>query len=194
MKNKTAFQLFSELPKRPKKWKEIEKLAVYKEYPKNHILCKSGAYPKNYYFIKSGIVRKYYTDKKGKEFNKLLFTDNHIATSLTAITTNSISNFTIETLTPVALYELPYEKLMDLINKDLELSNLYTDMLHLFFRDLEISEIEKVTMEATDRYLAFLKRFPGFVNQIPLFHVASYLGITPIQLSRIRKSLKEKQL
>lgn len=193
MKEKTAFELFNELPNKPKAWYLIEDISNFKTYPKHHKLCEAGTYPKNYYFITSGVVRKYYTDKKGKEFNKLLFTNNHIAASLTALTTNSISNFTIECLTPVTLYEIPFKKLMKIINSDIELLKLYTEMLHLFFRVLEESEIEKVTMEATDRYLAFINRFPNIHEKIPLFHIASYLGITPIQLSRIRKSLKEKK-
>lgn len=191
MKNKTAYELFNDLNIKPKAWNKIVDISTKKSYPKGFQLCKAGSYPKNYYFITSGIIRKYYTDNKGKEFNKLLFTDNHVAASLTALTTNSVSNFTIECLTPVTLYEVSFEKLMNIVNNDLELANIYTEMIHLFFRVLEESEIEKVTMEATERYLNFQKRFPTITNKIPLFHIASYLGITPIQLSRIRKKLKE---
>lgn len=191
MEEKTAFDLFNDLKDKPKNWDKVVALATKKSYPKGFELCKAGNYPKNYYFIKSGIVRKYYTNKKGKEFNKLLFTDNHITASLTALSTNSISNFTIECLTPVTLYEVPFDKLMAVVKNDLELANLYTEMIHLFFRVLEESELEKVTMEATERYLNFQKRFPSIINKAPLFHIASYLGITPIQLSRIRKKLKE---
>jgi hypothetical protein len=50
----------------------------------------------------------------------------------------------------------------------------------------EKREIELVLLEAGERYLIFQKEFPGLENRIPQYHIASYLGITPTQLSRIR--------
>lgn len=49
--------------------------------------------------------------------------------------------------------------------------------------------IQMVTNDAKTNYLIFKKEYPGLENQIPQYHIASYLGITPIQLSRIRARL-----
>lgn len=191
MIHKTVFQLFKELKKPPKNWHRITEIAVQKNYKKNDVICSIGQHPENLFFIKSGVVRKYVTDNSGKEFNKFLFCDNHIVVSLTAISTKTPSNFTIECLTDVTVYEVPYVKLKSILQSDIELSNLYTEMLHHFFVIMEESEVEKVLLEAKDRYLNFKTRYPSIINTIPLFHIASYLGITPIQLSRIRSSLKK---
>lgn len=192
MIHKTVFQIFQELKHLPKNWNRVTEIAVQKTYKKNEVICGIGQHPENIFFIKSGVVRKYITDSNGKEFNKFLFCDNHIVVSLTAISTKMPSNFTIECLTDVTLYEVSYKKLKVILKNDVELSNLYTDMLHNFFVIMEESEVEKVLLEAKDRYLNFQNRYPNIVNKIPLFHIASYLGVTSIQLSRIRRDIRKE--
>lgn len=191
MIHKTVFQLFNELRNPPKNWYKITDIAVKKTYKKYDVICRAGQHPENLFFIQSGIVRKYITDNLDKDYNKFLFTNNHVVVSLTAISTKKTSNFTIECLTDVTLYEIPYNILRNILKNDLELSNLYIDMLHHFFVIMEESEVEKVLLEAKERYLNFNVRYPDIINKISLFHIASYLGITPIQLSRIRSSLKK---
>jgi len=191
MVHKTVFELFNELRNPPKSWSRITDIAIKKTYKKHDVICRAGQHPENLFFIQSGIVRKYITDNLGKEYNKFLFTNNHVVVSLTAISTKKTSNFTIECLTDVTLYEIPYSTLRNILKNDLELSNLYIDMLHHFFVIMEESEVEKVLLEAKERYLNFNIRYPDIINKIHLFHIASYLGITPIQLSRIRSFIKK---
>ncbi len=187
---KTVYQLFNELPKKPTNWQKIVDLAVLKNYNKYDILCDSDKNPEKLFFIKSGIVRKYIIDENGKEYNKYLLSENQIVLSLTAIATKSTSRFTIECLTDVELYEINYNDLMTVLMQDIELLKLYTNMLHQFFVYMERIEIEKVTLTASQGYDLFCKRNPFIAKNTKLLHIASYLGITAIQLSRIRKELK----
>jgi len=59
-------------------------------------------------------------------------------------------------------------------------------MAEQFFIQKEKREIELVTLEAKERYQIFQKEHPGLDQQIPQYHIASYLGVSPTQLSRIR--------
>jgi len=192
MIQKTVFQLFKELRNPPKNWSKITDIAIKKNYKKNDVICRAGLHPENLFFIESGVVRKYVTDNSGKEYNKFFFSSQHVVVSLTAISTKKTSNFNIECLTDVTVYEIPYSKLRNILKNDLELSNLYSDILHHFFVIMEESEVEKVLLESKERYLNFQARYPSIINKIPLFHIASYLGVTPIQLSRIRNTLKKE--
>ena len=56
----------------------------------------------------------------------------------------------------------------------------------------EQHEIRMVTNDATTNYIIFREEFPGLENLIPQYHISSYLGITPVQLSRIRAQLANK--
>lgn len=72
-------------------------------------------------------------------------------------------------------------------NQDIE--RLARKLAELFFVQKEQREIDIVLLDADKRYLLFQKEFPGLENMIPQYHIASYLGITPTQLSRIRKKI-----
>ena len=65
-------------------------------------------------------------------------------------------------------------------------------MLEHAYIKLEKTVISLGTKDAKERYLSLLNRLTGIEDLIPQYQIASYLGITPIQLSRIRKGLKEK--
>jgi len=61
-----------------------------------------------------------------------------------------------------------------------------------FFVQKEQREIELVVLDADQRYRLFQQQFPQLENQITQYHIASYLGITPTQLSRIRRKLAQR--
>jgi CRP-like cAMP-binding protein len=75
------------------------------------------------------------------------------------------------------------------VKKYPEIALIYSKVLEENFIKLEVGNIQLATMSATERYLALRKRIPRIDNYISQFHIASHLGITPIQLSRIRKGL-----
>ena len=65
-------------------------------------------------------------------------------------------------------------------------------MYEIFYASLENRTIELATLTAKDRYIKLKNRIPNIDNLIPQYHIASHLGITPIQLSRIRRDLLKK--
>ena len=75
------------------------------------------------------------------------------------------------------------------LNSNQEILQLYNNLLELIFIKLEDRFYELSTLNATELYLKFKKYNPGIENLIPLYHIASYLNITPVQLSRIRADL-----
>ncbi|WP_317044435.1 hypothetical protein [Olleya sp. 1-3] len=88
------------------------------------------------------------------------------------------------------LYELKTEKLQDLFLEDIKIANWGRK-----FSELELIKSEKrlIALQfntATQRYLALLKNYPSILQRVPLAHIASYLGITQVSLSRIRANIK----
>ena len=73
-----------------------------------------------------------------------------------------------------------------------DLERLARKMAEYYFLEKERKELEIVMLNATERYQLFQAEFPKIEQYIPQYHVASYLGITPIQLSRIRHRLAKK--
>ncbi|MDU0352680.1 hypothetical protein RS130_01010 [Paraglaciecola aquimarina] len=93
----------------------------------------------------------------------------------------------IENISFVEIHFASYRKLL-LEKEDLKLFQIYyLEQNWLLAKDER--EIQIVQQEATERYLSFIERYPQLVERLPQYHIASHLGITPTQLSRIRKKL-----
>lgn len=79
---------------------------------------------------------------------------------------------------------------MQLVENDLSISKLYIKALETVFMEYEKRQLEFISMDATQRYLALKSEIPDIEKLIPQYQIASYLSITPVQLSRIRKKIK----
>ena len=73
---------------------------------------------------------------------------------------------------------------------NIDISNLYNRILESVYILYEAKQLETAALDATQRYLQLKRRIPNIENLIPQYQIASYLNISPVQLSRIRKSLK----
>lgn len=84
---------------------------------------------------------------------------------------------------------MKYHELERLSDNNYELERLRRCIAERFFVGNEKKQLEMALMDATERYLIFKEEHPGLEDLIPQYHIASYLGISPTQLSRIRKNL-----
>ncbi len=85
-----------------------------------------------------------------------------------------------------------YRNYRQLIQDNDDLKNFHISYLEKnWVIDKEKREIDIVMKDAASRYLELLEQHPDFDKRVPLIHIASHLGITPTQLSRIRKNMKK---
>lgn len=171
-------------------WNELSAILKERKLKAGKYLCKLGEIPKNCYFIKHGVVRAYTLTPKGTEHNTSLFSSYHLTGSLSALILNKPSKIAYQALTDSEIIEGDYSDILKLCYKHTELSRFLQTMLEYFYISLESRTIELATLTAKERYLNLLKRIPDIEKQIAQYHIASHIGITPIQLSRIKKDLK----
>jgi signal-transduction protein with cAMP-binding, CBS, and nucleotidyltransferase domain len=173
-------------------WKLIESIAVFQTLKKGETLLQNGEIAKNLHFIAKGVLRAFITDQQGNFYNKNLFLENYFAGSKVSLMLKSPSNFTIEALEDSIIINLNYKKYISLINENDDLKNFYIAHLEKnWIIDKEQREVALVMQNATERYVSLLEKHPSIAERVPLLHIASHLGITPTQLSRIRKSLEK---
>ncbi|RZJ56142.1 MAG: Crp/Fnr family transcriptional regulator [Flavobacterium sp.] len=173
-------------------WKLIEDITEFQLVKKGEILLRNGEIAKNMHFIAKGILRTFITDEQGNFYNKNLFLENSFAGSKVSLMLETPSNFTIEALEDCVLINMNYKKYIDLVYENSDLKNFYIAYLEQnWIIEKEKREVALVMQNATERYLNLLEKHPDIANRIPLLHIASHLGITPTQLSRIRKSLEK---
>ncbi|WP_103069599.1 Crp/Fnr family transcriptional regulator [Aquimarina sediminis] len=173
-------------------WQLIKSIITFRTLEKDETLLRNGQIAKNVYFICKGALRAYFTDDQGNIYNKNLFLEGDLAGSTVSYLLQSPSNFTLEAIEESILISLNYEKYRDLINSNTDLKEYYIAYLeNNWVIAKEQREISIVMENATKRYLKLLAKHPNMDQRIPQLHIASHLGITPTQLSRIKKELKK---
>lgn len=148
-----------------------------------------GKVPRDIYFLKEGLVRAYLITEEGREHNKTLFSPPALLGSLAALIQKSPSRLTFEALTDCSFLYADYEAVSRIYDVHSDLNTFSRKMLEQFFIEKENREIELLTLQAKDRYLNLRTSIPNIDQLISQYQIASYIGITPTQLSRIRKEL-----
>lgn len=169
--------------------KEFENIIRDKSFKKGHNLVKVGEISRNFYILKKGIIRSYLIDEKGKEHTRTLYTPPSTSGNLSSLISKQPSILVYECLTDCELLECNYEEFYKLSSNYHDLAIFhYKALEHIYIRE-ESRILELSMLNATERYQLLLKKSPGIDQVINQYHIASYLNITPVQLSRVRKGL-----
>ena len=171
-------------------WMAIQSICKFRSLHKYDILYSLGDLPRTYSFVYSGLLRLFVIDKKGNEYNKKFFDEGSFPGSMAALLTSKPSQFTIEALEPSSIIEIDFSKFRELLIKknDLKLFQIYY-LEKNWLLEKDSREVEIIQEDATQRYHRFMKEHPTIVSRLTQYHIASHLGITPTQLSRIRKNI-----
>ncbi|MFG4003518.1 Crp/Fnr family transcriptional regulator [Flavobacterium aquidurense] len=173
-------------------WKLIESLIEFQSVKKGELLLRNGQIAKEIHFVCKGALRAFITDKEGNSYNKNIFLEGDLAGSTASLIQQTPSYFEIEALEDSILININYKKYRELIFENEDLKNFYIAYLERnWVIEKEQREISIVMENATERYLDLLSKHPDISERIALLHIASHLGITPTQLSRIRKTLEK---
>lgn len=179
-------------PISPTSWQLIGNIIEVQSIKKGELLLRNGQIAKEIHFIVQGALRAFITDAEGNIYNKNIFLEDDFAGSTASLIKQIPSYFAIEALENSILININYKKYRDLIFQNDDLKNFYIAYLEKnWVIEKEQREISIVMENATERYLNLLSKHPDISERIPLLHIASHLGITPTQLSRIRKTLEK---
>ncbi|MDQ1854922.1 Crp/Fnr family transcriptional regulator [Chryseobacterium sp. WLY505] len=143
------------------------------------------------FFLQKGIIRSFYV-KDDREINTEFFFENDFFTALTSFLTGEKTNLNFHTLEESELIIIP-KPLIDRLLKEQKWYQLMNEILTREFIKKCRRESSFLLHDSYERYLYFLEQFPHSESRIPLFHIASYLGMSPETLSRIR-SKKIRQI
>ena len=103
-----------------------------------------------------------------------------------ALITGEVNKINIQCLTDCVILKANFSKILELYDLHPGIERLNRVIAEDFFVKKERREMSLVMNDASDRYEMFQEEFSGLENRITQYHIASYLGITPTQLSRIR--------
>lgn len=171
-----------------KDWEIILPRFTEEEFPKKTILLTTGQTENYLNFILKGVVR-FYIPKEENDLTFNIVFNNGFLSAYDSFLTQRPSTYNIETLTDTTLLRLSYSDLQAIYNET-EFGNMIgRQAAEELFLKKQKRELSLLNLTAEQRYLNLFSEQPKLIQQIPLKYIASYIGITPQALSRIRKRI-----
>jgi CRP-like cAMP-binding protein len=137
-------------------------------------------------FVTKGIFRGYYIDEKGNDVTKYFYPESSILLSYKAYITGENTLYSIQALEESELFVARVPEIEEAVRRNQKLLSFYKKIIDdTLVRKEEHASSFKLLISA-ERYELFLKQYPGLEPRVKQHQIASYLGITPVSLSRIR--------
>ena len=159
---------------------------------KDNYFLRAGEVPGRIGYLRSGLIRLFYIDLNGLEVNKHFCLENTLVISYSAFLQQTESKLFIQALEDSTLVTIDYQAYQELLNSHNCWQIVAKKLAEMVFILKEKREAELLLNDAQERYQQFFADYPDLETRIAQYHIASYLGITPESLSRIRANLKEK--
>lgn len=158
-------------------------------YKSGEHLTEIGKTSQKFFFVTEGGIRSYSKGDNGNEINISISFNGSFAASLKSLIFNQPSEIGYQAMVDCVVLEAPLEKINNLKKTNQDFSDFMYKLIELEYNKLQQSYIELLSKDATERYLILRTKIKNIDQLVPQFQIASHLGITPIQLSRIRKKL-----
>ncbi|QEH41925.1 Crp/Fnr family transcriptional regulator [Chitinophaga sp. XS-30] len=166
-----------------KAWAE---LLTHKKYKKGDNFISIGEHPKKVAFVINGLFSQNFITDEGNIVIKYFFPEQRMATSLSAMLGKHPSPFYIEAIEDTTVFEYDFFEFKKLFDKYPDIAQFYIKYNEQhWIIEKEPLEISMRTETSAKRYDDLLKKYPNLLRRLKKHHIASYLGITPTQLSRI---------
>lgn len=158
-------------------------------YPKNCIIEEEGKVPAYLYFVVSGFVRLFHYNEKGDEVTTHINCPPGFITSYINFSNQTRSDENLECITECELLRITRSDLDLLIQQTPSFKDfsIYVFQQSLSYNEKRSKELATLTVE--QRYLKLMNEQPEILHHVPMQYIASFLGMNPKSLSRIRKKI-----
>lgn len=180
----------NKIPEFKKNWQQIQHLFIQRDITDKTILLSEGEISKHIYFINKGALRLWHNDD-GRDITVQFFFENQIVSSFESFHLEKASNFNVESIEDTNISQLSRESLNLLINEFPTLNTCITNIICERFIDYTNFFLSRIKDSPEKRYQHLINNEPKLIQRVPHHYIASYLGITPVSLSRIRTRLKK---
>ncbi|WP_320051744.1 Crp/Fnr family transcriptional regulator [uncultured Acetobacteroides sp.] len=178
-------QLIERIKKDEESWPHFQNSFVETKIPSRAVLLRDGEISTHIYIIKKGCLRQWF-NKDGKEITLQFFFENQPVASIDSFLSNQPSLFTIESIEPSTIISVTKETFEKLNRIYPDFKDGFNEYVFKRFRNYAQLFLSRIKDSPKERYEDLIKTHPEIVRRVPQHYIASYLGITPISLSRIR--------
>ncbi len=180
------------LPMDEEEKQAIDECIPIKNFERGTVLLREGQVAKDSYFNLKGCVRHYYIID-GEEKTTAFYTEGESIASLSSYVNKTPANHYLECVEDCTLAVLNYDKERELYGRVKGFESLCRASVEEDLGKQQQLLAAYITKSPEDRYLDLLENRPELLHRVPQYHLASYLGVKPESLSRIRKRIAEKK-
>lgn len=166
----------------------IEDIQV-QEYKKGTMLLRQGDVPAKCYFVLKGCVRQYSIDETGKEVTSNFYTEEQAVSIFNHHKPNKSSAYSLTCLEDCILVVGDLDAEEGMFNKYAQLETMTRKMVEENLGEVQDEWASFIASTPEERYKALLRKRPHLIHRVPQHQLASYLGMTPESLSRIKKRI-----
>lgn len=170
----------------------VVSMSQFKVYSKGDLLARIGDNASKAGLVMSGVVRSYYIDNNGNDITQFFSVQGNSCMDSGLFGLSEMSAMW-EALDESTIMIFDVKQVKSLIMSDEGMMRFWIDILESGMRYKIYRENGFLVENATERYISFMKHFPELSKTVPQKHIATYLGIAPESLSRIRSAMKEDQ-
>ena len=157
-------------------------------FPAKTVILEEGKVADRFYYVRSGCLRLAFNNN-GKDVTFQFFFPGDIVASFDSLHNGTPSLFSLESIEASELTAIDGKALTAIIKANGSIRDEYENLLAERFHTYQLLFLSRIRNTPQQRYEELLRQNPEIVRRIPQHYIASYLGITPVSLSRIRKRL-----
>ncbi|WP_044209908.1 Crp/Fnr family transcriptional regulator [Flammeovirga sp. OC4] len=170
-------------------WDVLKEKLIKREYKAKEIITTEGKVENSVYFIEEGLIRSFYL-QDGKEINTYFACDGQFISSYSSFIAQTPSLESLETIEKSSVYAISFETMTELYQKAAKFEKLGRLMAEKNYLCVIERTRKMQTLTAKEKYLDFLETYDEkIIQRVPQHQIASYLGIAPESLSRVRKQI-----
>jgi CRP/FNR family transcriptional regulator, anaerobic regulatory protein len=158
-------------------------------FPKNRIIEEEGKVPEYLYYIISGYLRLFHYNENGDEVTTHINCPPGFFTSYSSFISTAKSNENVECITECELLRITKKDLEVLTSKSLAMKNFSIEVFQQSVVYNETRSFELAILSGEQRYRKLIENYPGILHNVPISYIASFLGMKPESLSRIRRKV-----
>lgn len=163
----------------------IDALSERLSVPAKTLLLEEGKVADKLYLIRKGCLRLFFCHD-GKDITFQFFFEGDFVASFDSLHKRLPSLFSLESIEPAEVSVVQRDDFYDLIERTPSLRGIYEEKLIERFRAYQLLFLSRIKNTPRQRYEELLEEHPDIIRRVPQHYIASYLGITPVSLSRIR--------
>ena len=172
--------------------KDLSKKVIERKIKRRQFILQEEDICKHYTFVAEGCFKKFQVDQKGTEHNLQFIAENDWIMEIDSFYNEKPSRVFIEAIEPSIILQITKPDLINLFMSNSKFNRNFRVIIENRFVELENRVLQAISSTAEERYLTFLAQYPKLSQRLPNTQIASYLGITPEFLSKIRKEISKK--